>query len=755
MAADEIGFTGYPLNKASTEVVPVDIAGNIFKKYGITQDNPDKILAQKGVMIYDTMKHEDEKISSQLRTRASETNSLPWEIQAASDDPQDIKIRDSVINVLNNIKGTFSSTIGDMLTAPQHGFKLLEIIWNDEPFVGGEFAGQWGLKAIKSKPSSQLDFDTDKYNNVLGVKLSRRARRALNISDDDSFDYRKFIHVVFESQNGNPYGTSILRELFWKYYFKKNGWKFFAVYVERFATPLTVLTHALKSERGNLKAEEKEYIASLLSMLDSIGNSAGILLGENEKIEFAKALAGGEKAFRSFIADCEAAISQSITGQVLATSQGDRTGANSLGQTHKKQLVKAGETDQNMIEFALNDSIHAIIKQIVDVNYIGVVNYPKFKFIPKDTEEVDSKIKRVKTGFEINLPMSKEQIYRELNLTPPKDDDDLLDTMPAQQQEEDDESLNFAASTNSALKILVKDRDREVEDIIATHGRNMVASEIINLRDEVVRRVEKKKIIEKGDLSKLEGFADFVNLKGTSEAFLNAWLYAFLAGKESALTYAKSRGIDPDVAQLALETFDANAIFNRFKQQTPITKAEFNLIKENLRPDSTAIANIEREKIVADIQSSLHSTMINNKTLADFRQLLGEKLSRYTGTISGGIESIGAEITPWHAETIFRTNMLRTYSEGQESVWNDPLVGNFIVGYEYIVIKDDRLRPSHLALKGVTRPKNDIVWTKLQFPVDYNCRCGKRPIFITDPNPKFTPAAEAIRLADQVGFGKG
>lgn len=51
-----------------------------------------------------------------------------------------------------------------------------------------------------------------------------------------------------------------------------------------------------------------------------------------------------------------------------------------------------------------------------------------------------------------------------------------------------------------------------------------------------------------------------------------------------------------------------------------------------------------------------------------------------------------------------------------------------IEAFEYVTMRDDRVRPSHAALDGMIRPVNDPIWSMYTPPIDYNCRCRLEPV---------------------------
>lgn len=46
---------------------------------------------------------------------------------------------------------------------------------------------------------------------------------------------------------------------------------------------------------------------------------------------------------------------------------------------------------------------------------------------------------------------------------------------------------------------------------------------------------------------------------------------------------------------------------------------------------------------------------------------------------------------------------------------------------EFTTVGDDRVRPEHVILEGLTYPKNHPIWKKMTPPLDYRCRCGLKP----------------------------
>lgn len=86
--------------------------------------------------------------------------------------------------------------------------------------------------------------------------------------------------------------------------------------------------------------------------------------------------------------------------------------------------------------------------------------------------------------------------------------------------------------------------------------------------------------------------------------------------------------------------------------------------------------------------------------------------------------------SPILAETLVRTHAQVAFAAGQYMLdQDDP--DDVIWGYTYVTVGDNRVRDEHVALDGLTRPKDDPIWERLWPPNGWNCRCQLIPL--TEP----------------------
>jgi SPP1 gp7 family putative phage head morphogenesis protein len=96
-------------------------------------------------------------------------------------------------------------------------------------------------------------------------------------------------------------------------------------------------------------------------------------------------------------------------------------------------------------------------------------------------------------------------------------------------------------------------------------------------------------------------------------------------------------------------------------------------------------------------------------------------------------------VTPgnWAARNIADTAVGLAYNAGQGRALNFPALRQKIWGLTWRTMRDDRVRPTHRLMEGVTRKLDDPVWELWVPPAGHNCRCV-RVIRFELENPRET-----------------
>jgi SPP1 gp7 family putative phage head morphogenesis protein len=190
-----------------------------------------------------------------------------------------------------------------------------------------------------------------------------------------------------------------------------------------------------------------------------------------------------------------------------------------------------------------------------------------------------------------------------------------------------------------------------------------------------------------------------------------------------------------------------------FRDKIPMTRSAFDRIIDAYRGRAFTIAGQQTTKAVSVVQGWLDRVLEHGLTLRDFRDGLQEAAT------AGGITAVN----PYHAATVFETNVQTAYNAGRYEMYHAPEVAEAFPFFQYHTVGDDRVRPAHAQMDGFIAKRDDPVWDIWWPPCGFNCRCtvtaisaveadrdGIRPSRrqVPQPDPGFAGnAAKAIRTA--------
>lgn len=106
-------------------------------------------------------------------------------------------------------------------------------------------------------------------------------------------------------------------------------------------------------------------------------------------------------------------------------------------------------------------------------------------------------------------------------------------------------------------------------------------------------------------------------------------------------------------------------------------------------------------------------------------------------------------VKDYQLETIFRTQTQMAYGAGRWQSLQDEQIQEMLVSFTYVTVGDDRVRPDHVAMDGVTRPKDDLIWNSWWAPCGYNCRCTNLENY---ERVKLTPPSRIPKAEPDQGF---
>jgi len=370
-------------------------------------ENPDPVLrseaAGKGLKLYDEVDR-DAHAGSVLQQRNMAVVGKEWEIipaksarklgRPASTTQEEI-VADYVSDVLENCN--FDQARQEILKAVLYGFYSIEVIWNATK-------DSIKIKKLIAKHPRRFSFTMDRELRLITPS---------NMIEGEPVPDRKFIIFTY-GDSDNPYGRGLGQRLWWPVWFKKNGVKFWLVFLEKFGMP----TVKGKYPSGTTPEQQQK----LMDAIEAIQSDTGIKIPDSMDIEFLEASRAGTVTHEQLCEYMDRQISKAVLGQTASTEGTPGKLGNEKTQGDVRQEII--EADADLLDACLNETL---IKWIVDYNFPGVASYPKIMTYAaakpdlKEQSEIDKTL-----VVDIGLPVSAAYFYETYGIPAPSEGEDLV-----------------------------------------------------------------------------------------------------------------------------------------------------------------------------------------------------------------------------------------------------------------------------------------------------------------------------------------
>lgn len=208
---------------------------------------------------------------------------------------------------------------------------------------------------------------------------------------------RKFWHFAYGGDSSDePYGLGMAHALYWPVFFKRNGMKFWLIFLEKFGQPT-----ALGKFPINATPAEKQR---LLSALSAIQTDAGIIVPDGMAVDLIEAARSGTADYGALMDRMDAGIAKVILSQT-ATTQGTpgRLGSDDTQSDMFNNQVKA------IADLICQSFNRGPARWLTDWNFPGAAP-PKVWRQTEPDEDLDSRAKRDKTLYDMGFKPTLQTI---------------------------------------------------------------------------------------------------------------------------------------------------------------------------------------------------------------------------------------------------------------------------------------------------------------------------------------------------------
>lgn len=359
------------------EIATAEKDFDLFAGYLDYLQNPDKVLQLEcggDIRKYDDIGR-DPHVAGILRTRALAPIGKEWNIVPGSEGITGVGSRDQkdAQKIADFVKQVFLSFEFDtsrraiLRGGTLKGFAVSEVMWDYSE-------GDISIAAMKHKSQQRFVFTKDGWLRLLTLQ---------NMIAGEQVPESKFQVFTFGDEPTTPYGVGLGRELYWPWWFKKNGIKFWLIFCEKFGMPTV---HGQYPPGIGKEQQDK-----LLKACGAIQTDAGIITPETMNIKLLEAARQGSiDTYESLCNFMNSEMSKSVLGQTLTTEIGDK-GSYAASQTHNDVREDIEKADGDILCGSLN---RGVVRWLVDYNFGPQRFYPKMwiSFEPPEDLERRSRV---------------------------------------------------------------------------------------------------------------------------------------------------------------------------------------------------------------------------------------------------------------------------------------------------------------------------------------------------------------------------
>lgn len=317
------GFAGRPSVATQPLMEPIATTGDgrdITRPYfqGLQQPRDPRLLGAVDWGVYDRIL-EDDQVFSTFQQRRRAVVSRNWGVLPGDDsDPRSVAAAEAFDATLKRIG--WDRITDRMLFAILNGIAVAEVNWAYRD-------GLLDFDEIRVRHARRFRFD-DKG----ALRLLTRTGGMGEVMPD-----RKFWVVTSGGGDDDElYGRGLAEWLYWPTLFKRNGLRFWNVFLDKFGTP----TALGKYRPGTPLAQ----IRQLMGALQAIATDSGIAIPEGMAVELLQAARSGTADFEQLVRYMDEAIAKVMLSQTMTTQDGSSL---SQAQVHggvKLEVIK-GDAD--------------------------------------------------------------------------------------------------------------------------------------------------------------------------------------------------------------------------------------------------------------------------------------------------------------------------------------------------------------------------------------------------------------------------
>ncbi|MEM6381660.1 MAG: DUF935 domain-containing protein [Pseudomonadota bacterium] len=419
------------------------------------------------------MEERDLHYAGVLSTRKRQVAGLEITVDAASEDPEDVRAADMVREITE--RDAFQEELVDVLDAIGKGFSCTEIMWETS-------GNAWYPEALKWRDPRWFTFDPDDMETI----------RLRGVDGDEDLHPFKWIVHRAKVKSGLTIRGGIARGAAWSFMFKAFTARDWAIFCETYGQPLKVGKYGSSATDVDKEA--------LMRAVASIGVDFAAIIPESMQLEFIEAkLAGNHELFEKRSNFLDYQVSKLVLGQTGTTDA--IAGGHAVGKVHDEVREDIEKSDCRQLCATLNRDL---VKPYIDLNRGPRLRYPRLRIGRPDEVDVTAFMDNVEKFVNLGGEVPMAPVRDKIGLPEPRPDEKLLTATPVTTDAETEEDQ--AGEDQDELETSLHDHDHDdavsqAADRIAADGWEPLVGPVVRgLKEELASATsieEARSIIER------------------------------------------------------------------------------------------------------------------------------------------------------------------------------------------------------------------------------------------------------------------
>lgn len=259
----------------------------------------------------------DDQVYSTMQQRIGAVVSRDWNVIAGDEeDPRSVKAAETFNRTIKRL--AWDRITRKKLMASFYGYAVSELMWDVRD-------GLFDIVDIRVRHARRFRYDDQDRLRMLTPR---------NLQGEIMPERKFWVHAVGAPDDDQPYGLGLAHWLYWPTLFKRNGIRFWNIFLDKFGTPTAKGTYP----RGSSQAE----INKLLAALQAIATDTGFVVPDGMAVELLSGARSGVADYHQLCTYMDGAIAKVVLSQTMTTDNGS---SRAQGQVHADVKLEVVKTD--------------------------------------------------------------------------------------------------------------------------------------------------------------------------------------------------------------------------------------------------------------------------------------------------------------------------------------------------------------------------------------------------------------------------